>query len=382
MKALVLEDDELVGELIESIVAGLGGVQQVTLARSLTEAKRCVAGDAFGLYLVDWELPDGSGLELVKQIRRSDSVVPVVIISGRSDRESVIKAAHHGISGYITKPLDVELLHQRLTDLIPAPTVESASVHEFMAKASNSVVQLPTELDPAEIIELIGRADTLSASELAERWREQIGLTARILDVANSSSFRRTGKPVESLRVAIGSIGVSMALNQALALALDVTAKLTRPELKAVADRYQDISLRVSRDANQIALRVGKASTMYRSAGLLSRLGEMAVLKVLNQFDAAGGTLAEAEIEQCLARWSEEYGNRLKVHWKFPLGLRELIGAVHFLSPDNHREGPIIMRAAALMAESRQEEKECQRLLRQLGLDATELTKETPSDAV
>ena len=176
MKALVLEDDELVGELIESIVAGLGGVQQVTLARSLTEAKRCVAGDAFGLYLVDWELPDGSGLELVKQIRRSDSVVPVVIISGRSDRESVIKAAHHGISGYITKPLDVELLHQRLTDLIPAPTVESASVHEFMAKASNSVVQLPTELDPAEIIELIGRADTLSASELAERWREQIGL--------------------------------------------------------------------------------------------------------------------------------------------------------------------------------------------------------------
>ncbi|MFV8569736.1 response regulator [Marinobacter sp. SBS5] len=381
MKALVLEDDELVGELIETIVAGFNGVQ-VTLARSLTEAKRYLAESPHELYLVDWELPDGSGLELVKQIRRTDSVVPVVIVSGRSDRESVIKAAHYGISGYITKPLDVELLHRRLMDLIPALSVENASVHEFMAKSSNAVVQLPTDLDPTDILELIGRADTLSASELAERWREQIGLTARILDVANSNSFRRTGEPVESLRAAIGSIGVSMALSQALALSLDVSAKLTRPELKSFADRYQEVSLRVARDANQIAIRLGKTSTMYRSAGLLSRLGEMAVLKVLNQFDAAGGTLAQAEIEQCVARWSEEYGNRLKVHWKFPLGLRELIGAVHFLSLDNHREGPIIMRAAALIAENRQDENECQRLLRQLGLDASEYAKEAPSDVV
>lgn len=381
MKALVLEDDELVGELIETIVAGFNGVQ-VTLARSLTEAKRYLAESPHELYLVDWELPDGSGLELVKQIRRTDSVVPVVIVSGRSDRESVIKAAHYGISGYITKPLDVELLHRRLMDLIPAISVENASVHEFMAKSSNAVVQLPTDLDPTDILELIGRADTLSASELAERWREQIGLTARILDVANSNSFRRTGEPVESLRAAIGSIGVSMALSQALALSLDVSAKLTRPELKSFADRYQEVSLRVARDANQIAIRLGKTSTMYRSAGLLSRLGEMAVLKVLNQFDAAGGTLAQAEIEQCVARWSEEYGNRLKVHWKFPLGLRELIGAVHFLSLDNHREGPIIMRAAALIAENRQDENECQRLLRQLGLDASEYAKEAPSDVV
>ncbi|WP_323753082.1 response regulator [Marinobacter sp.] len=381
MKALVLEDDELVGELIETIVAGFSGLN-VTLARSLTEAKQRLAEAPYGLYLVDWELPDGSGLELLKLIRQTDSVVPVVIVSGRTDRESVIKAAHYGISGYVTKPLDVELLHRRLLDLIPAHRVENASVHEYMARSSNTVVQLPTDLDPADIIELIGRVDTLSAAELAERWREQIGLTARILDVANSSSFRRTGKPVESLRAAIGTIGVSMALSQALALSLDVTAKLTRPELKAFADRYQDMSLRVAREANRIATLLGSASTMYRSAGLLSRLGEMAVLKVLNQFDAAGGSLEQAEIEQCLARWSEEYGNRLKVHWKFPLGLRELIGAVHFLSPDNHREGPIIMRAAALIAENRQAEPECQRLLRQLGLDRSEFAKEEPSDAL
>ena len=112
MKTLILEDDELVGELLETVVAGIHQGAAVSLARSLSEAQQLLDSDSrYHLYLIDWQLPDGSGLDLVKRVRAGDRDVPIVMVSGRSDRESVLRAAHHGISGYITKPLDVQLLH-------------------------------------------------------------------------------------------------------------------------------------------------------------------------------------------------------------------------------------------------------------------------------
>ena len=370
MKALILEDDELLGELLETVVAGIHQGATVSLARSLSEAQQLIAGSGeYQLYLIDWQLPDGSGLELVKRVRASDREVPIVMVSGRSDRESVLKAAHYGISGYITKPLDVQLLHERLTRLVPAETSVRGSAREYLKASLNSVIQLPTDIDPADVLALIGRQQELSPAQLAERWREDMALTARLLDVANSSSFRRTGKPVESLRDAIGNMGVAMALNQALALALDVAGKIENPDLKAQARTFHDIALQVAREAQKLTVRLGKSPSLFQQAGLLSRLGEMAVLKVLNQFSPERGSLSLSEVEQCLGQWSQDYGNRLKVQWKLPLGLRDMIGAVHFLPNDSTREERLVMRAAALIAGGKSDSDECQRLLRRLGLE-------------
>ncbi|MBE0487332.1 response regulator [Marinobacter sp.] len=381
MKALILEDDELVGELLETVVAGIHQGAAVSLARSLTEARQLIDGsDRYQLYLVDWQLPDGSGLELVKQVRARDRDVPIVMVSGRSDRESVIKAAHHGISGYITKPLDVQLLHERLSKLVPSEAAGHGSADEYLQASLNSVIQLPTDIDPADVLDLIGRQQELSPAQLAERWREEAALTARLLDVANSSSFRRTGKPVESLKDAITNMGVAMALNQALALALDVAGKIENPGLQAQARVFHDMALQVAREAYKLAVRLGKSPSLFQQAGLLSRLGELAVLKVLNQFSAEGGSLATSEIEQCLGQWSQDYGNRLKVHWKLPLSLRDMIGAVHFLPKDSTREDRLVMRAAALVAGGQSDSDDCQRLLRRIGLEQTSSTEESKHD--
>ena len=107
---------------------------------------------------------------------------------------------------------------------------------------------------------------------------------------------------------------------------------------------------------------------MFQQAGLLSRLGELAVLKVLNQHIGAGGSLGENEAEQALNQWSQAYGNRLKVQWRLPLGLRELIGAVHFIPGDCTRDERLIMRAAAMIAADEQATGNCQTLQR-IGLE-------------
>src|SRR5690554_5420585 len=344
MNVLVLEDDELVAELLETVIAGSYPGATVRLAATLAQASANVAAESFDLIVTDWNLPDGSGLELVRQVRQQDADVPLVMVSGRADRESVLKAAHYGISGYITKPFSVGVLHERLAELLkPEAQAEAPNLAAMLKSRLEQSVQLPSDQSPDEILELIERADQLSPSQLAERWREKTALVTRLLDVANGSSFRRTGKPVETVKDAITLLGVAMSLNQALALSLDVSRKFQLP-------------------------------VMYQKAGLLSRVGELAVLHVLNQFVAQGGEVFDELARQCLEEWAQPYGNRLKVQWRLPLGLRDMIGAVHFLPRDSTKEERLIMRAAALMADGQQGSEECQRLLRRLGLDDSSRT--------
>nr|WP_296935915.1 response regulator [uncultured Marinobacter sp.] len=369
MKALILEDDDLIAELLETVVAGLYPGVAVTVVPTLTEASQQVVKNRYDLLIADWNLPDGSGLDLVKKVRSSNRDMPVVMVSGRSDRDSVLQAAHYGIDGYITKPFDVQLLHERLSRLLKIESREPPALPELLENSLEQLIQLPSEIDPRDILELISRQDELSPAQLAERWREETSLTARLMDVANSSSFRRTGKPVETLRDAIASLGVALALNQALALSLDVSRKLQHELLRELAVTHHEMALLVAREAQRLAIRLQKPAVVFQQAGLLSRLGELAVLKVLNQFVAVGGSLGENEAEQALNQWSQRYGNRLKVQWRLPLGLRELIGSVHFIPGDCTREDRLIMRAAAMIAADEQATGECQKLLRRIGLE-------------
>ncbi|PSF05108.1 response regulator [Marinobacter fuscus] len=369
MNALILEDDDLFAELLETVIAGLRPGIRVTVASGFQEAARLVREQSFNLVVTDWNLPDGSGLDLVKQIRAEDMQLPIVIVSGRADRESVLRAAHYGINGYITKPLDVRLLHKRLSELLADVDEVLPSVEDFLSAALEHVVQLPTEVDAAEIFQLQERQADLSAAQLAERWRELPGLSARLLDVANSTSFRRSGEAVEHLRDAVSSLGVAMALNQALALALDVSGRVQHAELAGLARQYHDKALTLAKAAQSLALKMKKTPVLYQQAGLLSRLGEMAAIKVLDDYLALGGQLQDGQPERLIQQWAQPFGNRLKVQWRLPLGLRELIGAVYVLPSNSTREGSLLMRAAALEAEGQASAEECQRLMRRLGLD-------------
>ena len=378
MNVLVLEDDELVAELLETVIASAYPGALVKKFPRLEEAIAETDRQYFDLVITDWNLPDGSGLELVRHLRGRDRELPIVMVSGRSDRDSVLKAAHYGISGYITKPFSVEMVHERLAALIePGPvSTEELNLQAMLTESLEHVIQLPGEQDPAEILALIERADELSPAQLSERWREQPALVTRLLDVANGSSFRRTGKPVETLKDAINLMGVSMALNQALALSLDVGRQLKSPELVELAARYQEQALKVGREAQRIAISMKKPPVMFQKAGLLSRVGELAVISVINQYIAKGGQLEENLADQCLRDWAQPYGNRLKVQWRLSLDLRELIGSVHFLQKDAVRNDRLIMRAAALIAEGRQEEETCQILLDRLGVHVASKAEE------
>lgn len=371
MKTLILEDDVLLADLIETVVDGLYPGGSVFVTASVTKAMEFWLRDGADLMVVDWNLPDGSGLDVVRAVRENDQKSAIVMISGRSDRESVLKAAHYGISGYISKPFDVSLLHERLTALVNPETFQNGGppeLDELLRSSMDSVIQLPAAFDAAKLIELLDRKHDLSVSQLAERWTGEVALTTRLLDVANSASLQKTGEPVSNLRDAIATMGVDRALQQALALSLDISGQLRDSRLSSIAAGFIETAKKVALEAERIALRVDAKHSEVHTAALLSRVGELAVLKVMQQYLDRTGSIADDRIESALQTWAQGYGNRLKVQWHLPLQLRELIGAVHFLPRDATSESKLIMRASALLMNEASPTEECLRLLRRLGL--------------
>lgn len=380
MRVLILEDDDMIGDLLETVVAAAypGAIIKVcTLLQAALESWQKQPAD---VVIADWNLPDGSGLELIRAVRQASSDVPVLMISGRADRDSILAAAHLGISGYVSKPFQVEKLHQRLTELKPASINlddNISTLEEKMEAACNSAIQLPGQIDTAALLALIAKHDELDALALAEEWKTNPALSAKMLDVANSASFRRSGTSVKTLREAISTIGTAVALNQALALSLDIAGKLSCHRLAERAQLEQEQAIRVAEAASGLARRIGDAPAPYYTAGLLSRAGELAALKILqNQCDESGEQPDIEQIDSAIAYWAEKLGNRIKVQWRLPLDLRELIGAVYFVSRSNVSQSKLVMRTAALLAAGQAADPECRTLLRRLGIEHRETSQD------
>jgi DNA-binding response OmpR family regulator len=113
---LCVDDDEDTCSMLASL---LGLVNcQATTARTTAEALELIAGGRFDLYLLDNWLPGGSGVELCREIRRSDASTPIVFYSGaalKSEREEALRA---GAQAYLVKPGDVAVLVETVRRLL------------------------------------------------------------------------------------------------------------------------------------------------------------------------------------------------------------------------------------------------------------------------
>lgn len=373
MKAMILEDDVLMAELLETILAGLYTRLVADIVTSEQQALAMWIPGKYQLLICDWNLPEGSGLDVVRHIRKQDQDVPILMISGRSDRDSVLTVAHYRINGFISKPFQVEMVRDRLKAIFPPesdPEASCGDLEQMLADACEGRFQLPTRLEIADIVALMQRPHELDVSQLAVRWRDETGVIARLLEVANRRRFRNTGEPVRTLEEAIMVVGTQMSLNLALGLALDTTHSLTDTRLRERAEAYQRQSEAAGAQARGMFRAAGldNESNAY-TAGLLSRVGELVVLSVLQQYLYGGASLDEGAINKALKTWSQPCGNRLKVQWRMPLDLRELIGAIHALPRGETHRDRIVMRAAALVAQGNAASSECQRLLSFAGLD-------------
>jgi two-component system, NtrC family, response regulator HydG len=107
-KILIVEDDIALAQIIESFLSKNGFTS--TYTSTVKGANNFIQKQTFDLFLLDYRLPDGTGLDLLQTIRRKNQTVPVVIMTGFNDVRTVVRAMKMGAADYIIKPVNPDEL--------------------------------------------------------------------------------------------------------------------------------------------------------------------------------------------------------------------------------------------------------------------------------
>lgn len=127
---LIVEDDIIINGGIKVYLEKQG--YETVSVYSLKEAREELK-KLFSLVLLDINLPDGSGLELCREIRQS-SELPVIFLTANDTEENMIEGFKYGCDDYISKPFSVGVLEQRIKAVLRRSTVQSGNSDIFSYK--------------------------------------------------------------------------------------------------------------------------------------------------------------------------------------------------------------------------------------------------------
>jgi two-component system OmpR family response regulator len=111
MRLLLLEDDRILGEGLQDFLQTEGHV--VDWCQNLSQA-RALSNEPYDALLVDWQLPDGSGVDWVRTLRRQGQSAPVLMLTARDLLNDRIQGLDAGADDYLVKPFDPEELSARI----------------------------------------------------------------------------------------------------------------------------------------------------------------------------------------------------------------------------------------------------------------------------
>lgn len=110
MKILIVEDDKT---LNNGIAMTLGGYE-IVQAYHLAEVRRLLADSHPDLVLLDINLPDGSGLELLREVKENTPYIPVILLTANDTDLDIVDGLERGADDYITKPFSLSVLRARV----------------------------------------------------------------------------------------------------------------------------------------------------------------------------------------------------------------------------------------------------------------------------
>ena len=173
---LVLEDDAALGSGIS--LALRSPDVQLTHCTTISQARVALTHNRYDLLILDVNLPDGSGLALLKEIRKTDSL-PVILLTANNMETDIVTGLESGADDYITKPFSLAVLRARVnTQLRRSVSVTSGTIEidsfsfdfdrmEFR-KGDNPIELSKTEQKLLRML-VQNRGQTLSRAALVDR---------------------------------------------------------------------------------------------------------------------------------------------------------------------------------------------------------------------
>jgi len=272
----MLEDQSTDAELVMAALAAGGFTCRLTLAAGRRAFEQAYAPGAFDLVLADYMLPDCTGLEALELVRRSDALIPFILVSGTIGEERAVEALRAGATDYVPK--------DHLAHLAPAVT---RALDKRREQERHLATRRALELSQERLRALSRRLLEVQEDErrrLARDLHDDIGQALTALKIQLESLTRHGGE--SSLRARI-----------------DECVETTQHALERV--RQLSLSLRPLQ-LDDLGLVAALRSHLDRQA----RLGRLAP-----HFDAAEApTELESEIETACFRIAQEAINNVLRH--------------------------------------------------------------------
>ncbi len=110
---LIIDDEKIILESLKMFLTEKG--YEVETAASAAEGREKLEACKPDAAIMDIRLPDGDGLDILRELKGRDSNVPVIMITAFHDMDSTVKAIKLGAAEYITKPIDVDELEKAVS---------------------------------------------------------------------------------------------------------------------------------------------------------------------------------------------------------------------------------------------------------------------------
>jgi len=191
MHVLVIEDDAMVARVVERALATAG--YDVDVSHNATDGTQRALATAYDAILLDLELPDRDGLEVVRALRAAGCNMPILIMTGRDDDEHVVRGLDAGADDYLLKPVSADVLRARVRAAIRrggSGPPESLTLGDLVVDrlgrqvtaAGTTISLTPKEFSMLEFL-LLRAEQVVSRSELLEHvWNMHFDPGSNVVD--------------------------------------------------------------------------------------------------------------------------------------------------------------------------------------------------------
>jgi DNA-binding response OmpR family regulator len=199
---LIVEDDLPLGRaLLQSLIRFGHSAQWL---RSMSDARAALAVSSYAAILLDVELPDGIGYDLLKWLRDRHDLTPVLFLTVRDSIDERVRALNGGADDYLTKPFSVDELVARLHAVIRRSIGQRSAVWELGPIRIDVALQLvsvegrPCEVTPKELallLQLVQSAGTVVPRSVLEGslFRSPDTIESNLLEVLIHNLRRKVG---------------------------------------------------------------------------------------------------------------------------------------------------------------------------------------------
>lgn len=125
LKFLVVDDSVTMRRIVLNSLKQIGHEHFVEASDGRDALNKLSADESINFIITDWNMPDVSGLDLVKQVRANPKTanLPILMVTTRGMKEDIIEALNAKVNNYIVKPFTPQVLREKIEQIISTVNV-------------------------------------------------------------------------------------------------------------------------------------------------------------------------------------------------------------------------------------------------------------------